>query len=370
MKPACRYLILLLSMYLLACHNPQKAEHSFYYWKTTFEEGNEGDTMLINSLGIQHFYIRYLDVDWSENLNMPVPVGQLGNIYYQVARPYISTNYTPVIFITNRTFQQISDAWCDTLAIRLKEKTDQITGELEKTMEDYATWSGNYSQSDSLRNVIRQQRKNRVNEIQIDCDWTAKTRDKYFLFLRRLKQQIPDKKISATIRLYPYKYHQQTGVPPVDKGLLMCYNLSDIKNTATRNSVFDVDELKKYLTIKDYPLPLDIALPVFGWQAWFRGNSFKGILYFQNNALENNTAVFKKTSGNTVQVLQDYVLSNNYLRQGDVLRNEFPDEEELTKAADLLRDEFPKAGRIAFYYWNTQNVNRYEKTIRKIYDNW
>jgi len=108
----------------LSCHNQHsKAEHSFYYWKTTFPYVYDDTQTLarIHSLNIQHFYLRYLDVDWSENLNMPVPVAQLDDINFYNVSPFVTGKYTPVVFITNRTFQRMTDAWCDTLAVRVKK---------------------------------------------------------------------------------------------------------------------------------------------------------------------------------------------------------------------------------------------------------
>jgi hypothetical protein len=60
-------------------------------------------------------------------------------------------------------------------------------------------------------------------EVQIDCDWTAATRDNYFALLKKLKQQpfFQKKTLSTTIRLHQVKFVSQTDVPPADKGLLM-----------------------------------------------------------------------------------------------------------------------------------------------------
>ena len=68
--------------------------------------------------------------------------------------------------------------------------------------------------------------KNKIScqEIQIDCDWTKSTKDKYFYLLKKIKE-LSKKEISCTLRLYPYKYPEIMGVPPVDKAMLMCYNL-------------------------------------------------------------------------------------------------------------------------------------------------
>lgn len=55
----------------------------------------------------------------------------------------------------------------------------------------------------------------------------------------------------------------------------MCYNISDIKNPGTENSIFTEGEARKYFTnINKYPLPLDIALPAFSWAVVYRNGKF------------------------------------------------------------------------------------------------
>ncbi|MBK7469002.1 MAG: hypothetical protein IPJ43_20660 [Saprospiraceae bacterium] len=62
---------------------------------------------------------------------------------------------------------------------------------------------------------------------------------KLFLFPTKLKS-ISDKEISATLRLYPYKYTDNMGVPPVDKVMLMCYNLLNPLENLKQNSILDL----------------------------------------------------------------------------------------------------------------------------------
>ena len=295
-------------------------------------------------MGINHFYIRIMDVDWSERLHMPVPVSPLNKDNIPGAMACL--DYTPVVFITNNSFLRTDEAGCDSLARKVARYLDRVMQQMHKTDSAVCIQSP-------------------VDEIQIDCDWTATTRTKYFRFLRRLKEQFPDKQLSATIRLYPYKYPQKMGIPPVDKGILMCYNLGRIDQTDTRNSVFDLKELQLYLRDKKYGLPLDIALPLFGWYAWFRGPVFKGIIY--DNELNINDPAFEKTGTATFRIRQDTELSDKYLREGDVLRSEFPAEADLIRAAQVLKTKIPGIKRVAFLHWNEPVIHQYENTIQRIY---
>lgn len=350
MKFFCFALLILINFSCNSFHD-KKTQHSFYYWKTTFT-ADTATAAFIYDNNIDHFYIHYFDVDFSYKYYLPVPVAEIKD--FQNSALFVGKHYTPVIFITNKAFEQMPYDWCDSLANKVRNKIIFITNKIENNYNKKTLVSARLEQS-------------AVDEIQIDCDWTSATQDKYFKFLQRFKQLFPDKKISATIRLYPYKYAEKMGVPPVDKGLLMCYNLSNIKDGNTKNSIFDLKDLKQYLNAKQYPLPLDIALPIFGWYAWFGGGEFKGIIYANDIESAKNDSFYFKNNGTIVSVLSDTTIGNNFLRQGDVLRMEYPKPLELEAATKLLKNKFPKAERISFYYFDNSLIHRYEKTIKNIY---
>src|SRR5207253_974111 len=69
-----------------------------------------------------------------------------------------------------------------------------------------------------------------VRELKMDCDWSEGTRAAYFTFLATLRDLARPTGItlSATIRLHQIKYRERTGVPPVDRGMLMFYNIGRI----------------------------------------------------------------------------------------------------------------------------------------------
>jgi len=341
-----KYRLAFLLALITGCSRMEKnnPEHSFYYWKTTFKS-DSGTAAFINKENIQHFYIHFFDVDWDDNLYMPAPVAEIQD--FKNAAPFIQSLITPVIFITNRCLERMDNAWCDSLAVKISNKIAFISNRL---------------------NEINAQAKKSIDEIQIDCDWTASTKEKYFHFLQLFKQYNSDKIISATIRLYPYKYFEKTGVPPVDRGLLMCYNLTNIKEANNSNSIFNINDLKQYLRgSKKYPLPLDVALPVFEWYAWFRKGSFMGIIYpGENGSFIENPILFKRT-GNNFTLNSDTTIMDNYLTEGDVLRQETPDKEELGESAKLLLEKFSGLDRIAFFYWDSNLINKNKDVIHSIY---
>ncbi len=359
---------------LLACSNRNVTpERSFYYWKTTMAN----DTAVaakINELGVNHFYIHCMDVDWSENAGIPIPGGDL-HLYLGEHTPFAAKKYTPVVFITNRTFEHITDEWVNILAARVTGRINKMTETLEKNaIKD--PWNDikevdrevHLRIRDSLVKIYTalREKDSATTEIQIDCDWTVGTKDKYFSFLRKMKALNPHKMLSATIRLYPYKYYKKMGIPPVDRGMLMCYNMGRINDLGTTNSIFDLSEMNKYLEGVVYPLPLDVALPIFSWQVWFREGNFKGIVH-DEIGVDKDTVGFKQIGQNRYIIKTDTVIENNYYREGDEIRQESVNQEDLVKAEAVIRSKIGGYRRLAFFDWDLKAIKKYEKAITDIY---
>ena len=110
---------------------------------------------------------------------------------------------------------------------------------------------------------------NHVHEIQIDCDYTSKSRATYYKFLEEVKANIASKsgstnitRLSTTIRLHQLSMP----APPVDYGVLMVYNTGNPQKWQERNPILDYRDVYPYLSRLDqYPLPLATAYPVYQW---------------------------------------------------------------------------------------------------------
>lgn len=373
--------ILLLLLLAFGCTAESQGTRSFYFWKGTPSDAGWDDSTA-RTLSVDHFYIHFLDVDWSEAAGEPVP-RFTANFSYNTF--YAENDYTPVVFITPRTFERMTDAAApDSLAARLARKLTRMTADLEErhitaaaqriqypdysTMSDYSTASARVqARRDSLKAALQKARVAFPAEIQIDCDWTAGTRERYFAFLKALKARTPGKEVSVTVRLYPYQYRRKLGVPPVDRGMLMAYNLSPVTSATTTNSILDVADLKKYLGGKAYPLPLDIALPLFRWSAWQRDGTLQGLLHNSKPDKWDTTYVRRMDNrGTQYRVIRDTVVGQQYLRAGDVLRDERVSSEMLEAAASLLRSEVKGIRRTAFFHWEP-TIADYATTIQKIY---
>ncbi|QES90134.1 hypothetical protein [Rhizosphaericola mali] len=353
-------------------------QHAFYYWKNNTNQDyipDDSYDTIVRRMQISNFYVRYMDVDWNEYLKIPVPSSGLGMkdndpINLPTA---IEFGHTPVIFITNAVFQNIDDVWCkDSLPIKLKHRIEYIQNELAENFAhriyentpDSIRSTQNYilPNGDSIRQAFLAS----IKEIQIDCDWTEGTKYKYFKFIKAFRQLYPNKIFSATIRLYPFKYYKKMGIPPVDKGVLMCYNIGGVYNINTKNSILDLNEVKKYITHNDYKIPLDIALPLFSWFRWFRGNEFKGIIYKKN--LNKTDANLDSIGTKRYRLLNDLSIDDNYLREGDVLIDEQIDSSELLNCANFLKEKLSDSRKIIFFHWDDKLLKDHDQTIKKIFD--
>jgi hypothetical protein len=221
----------------------------------------------------------------------------------------------------------------------------------------------------------------RPNEIQFDCDWTAKTAGNYFFFLKTVRQLLPSDSIhlSATIRLHQYKYPGKTGVPPVDRGMLMLYNVSDLTQYSPVNSIFDRQKAAAYFEGgKRYPLPLDIVLPAYSWGLVFRNKKF----YQIENGLDveevKASPAFEPVDGvagggvSFYRVKKDTVLGELFLRPGDEIKIEGIDSTLLAAAAGLSMSAVnTDSFRVTFFELSENEIKNFsDETLTHIYSSY
>ncbi|MFN7116651.1 MAG: hypothetical protein ACK4TA_07600, partial [Saprospiraceae bacterium] len=174
--------------------------------------------------------------------------------------------------------------------------------------------------------------------------------------------------ISATIRLHQYRDFKETGVPPVNRGMLMFYNTGDVENWAEENSILNLEAASYYLptsdfrlpTSKTYPIPLDIALPIFSWGVLFRNGSMIRLINNLQATDLTDTARFLKIADNRFEVVKSTYLNGYYLYEGDQIRTESIDQSLLLQAADLLYDKIKNRPlTIAFYHLDTATIKHF-----------
>lgn len=306
-------------------HTPRTVEPAFYYWKSAYQL-SAYEQRCLDSLRVKTLYVKFFDVDWDELTHQPIPKAVVNFAQAPVA------TIIPTVFITNQTLQQASPAQAAELPGKI---TQLIKGILEKYQLPAPT------------------------EVQIDCDWAESTKDTYFSLLKKIKAGFPSAQLSATIRLYQTKYHQKAGVPPVNKGLLMCYNMGNLKTLGTANSIIENAELEKYIgNLNSYPLPLDVALPIFNWKVWFRQGLYKGITEELPDSLLHGP-VFAQ-SKYRFTALYDTVLHGYELRKGDVLRWETSDYPVVLTAAKSIANKLKNTQcRVSLYHLDSLLLSKF-----------
>jgi hypothetical protein len=358
------YLFLFLP--LLACRRTDPPPVSFYYWKTTLSsEEVQSAAMARFSPKTEPLYLRLFDVDYSAGHNDAIPVGETNLEYVVLDRPV-----APVVFITNRVFTQLRGGQIDSLAARVARRIYKRTYYLGERVWGHALDNA----TPEVQSVLREQRdsfvidwrQRMIPEVQIDCDWTPATRDAYFRFLKVFKQDYlaQNRRLSCTIRLHQFRERQQNGVPPVDRGTLMCYNVASPKDTSARNAIFDPQLVEGYLKNQpDYPIPLDIALPVFNWGAWFRSGEFRGLLRNWEAPPPGDTSLYQALGGNIFQVRRDETIGNDFLREGDLIRLDQATPEQVLSVLPRLKPLLASDGRLLIFDWDSTKTTRYENLI-------
>jgi hypothetical protein len=280
---------------------------TFFYWKNPLKL-TDIEHQILDTLNAKCLYVKVLDVGKSPE------TGDIEPLSKTLISDSLAVGIVPVIFLTNETFQGLSAVASEDLVLRISEHLKTFS---------------------------------HLPALQLDCDWTASTRVAYFRFLKQLRDQMPEQTLfSATIRLHQYKFPQQMGVPPVDRGMLMFYNTGDIQNADTTkvfNSIFSGDEVAKYVEgVSPYPLPLDLALPIFSWALVFREGEFWKIIRAAQLSELCDSTLFLPVLPSKIQrnkgvelfrVRQATFFHGHYLRPDDMIRYEYMPPELLEESA-------------------------------------
>jgi len=299
--------LILLMIFFVACQKHSDRSISFYYWKTRFHL-NDYEKEALARNGVSTLYVRYCDID----INGPVAPVSLDSTGY---------NIVPVVFIKNRVFEKLN---ADSLAKKISIK---------------------------------------ANEVQFDCDWTERTKDSYFQFLKTYKA-VSKQRVSCTIRLHQVKYPKRTGIPPVDHGVLMYYNIGNI-HAGPQNSIYENEIAARYNAfINDYPLTMDVALPIFSWGLKIRNGRVVQLLNKIYSAHFENDPNFRYLRKNWFTATNSCFKAGYYFVKGDVIKIEHVPEAELLQMAENVSQHAGKKLRnILFYDLDSTNLVQYEKDI-------
>ncbi|WP_139294805.1 hypothetical protein [Xylanibacter ruminicola] len=277
---------------MISCSRQQSQDESLeqsngvYYWRTDLHLDST-ERAFLKQHHINKVYCRYFDVVKSDDGTEPKPNA---TIAFTDTLP-AGIELIPTVYITEDCMHKPHKDLAEKLVKRIMQmnETNHI---------------GN------------------VHEIQIDCDYTSKSRATYYQFLEQVRHHLSPTSyhLSTTIRLHQLSMP----VPPVDYGVLMVYNTGDPRKWQERNPILDYRDVYPYLNkLAQYQLPLAAAYPVYQW-----------IRNIQNVRIEH-----------TVEA-------------AEILK--------VKKALEKERPSLSKA--VITYHLETDNINRYKtETYEEIY---
>lgn len=229
------YIVILLTCLLLTdCQQQVQTEqgNAVYYWRTEFWLDSTEQAFLC-TYHIHKMYCRYFDVVMDGEEPMPN-----ATINFTEPLPH-DIEIIPTVYITEDCMHQRHEGLAQKLVNRIMQmnETNGITG---------------------------------VHEIQIDCDYTDRSRKLYYQFLEEVNACLSAHAthLSTTIRLHQL----QMPAPPAQYGVLMLYNTGDPRHFEERNPILDQRDVQPYVRyLADYTLPLAAAYPVYRWQRQIGG---------------------------------------------------------------------------------------------------
>ena len=232
-----RFLIglgLLMSLLTVGCSRQQREPlpegNAVYYWRTDLRL-DSAERAFLAQYHINKVYCRYFDVVMNDD-GEPKPNA---TISFSDTLPD-SIEMIPTVYITEDCMHETHEGLAERIVKRIRQMNE----------------------TNDIKNV---------SEIQIDCDYTSKSRKRYYAFLEKVRK-LWGETLSTTIRLHQLAME----APPVDYGALMIYNTGDPRKWEERNPILDFRDVEPYLRRLDgYPLPMAAAYPVFQWTYTIQG---------------------------------------------------------------------------------------------------
>ncbi len=307
---------------------------AFYYWRTQFRL-SPYERAALRDLSVSRLYVRFFDVSWDPDAGRPYPRAR---IEFPDPLP-AGIEVVPVVYLQNEVFARIPAASVGMLADNVWNQIRAIAG----------------------RQGLR------FREVQLDCDWTDGTRDIYFAFLRGLGRATGPASVSlaATLRLHQVKYSRRTGVPPVERGMVMFYNMGELGGQDGRVSIFNRIDAERYAgSLSSYPLPFDIALPIFSWSVQSRDGRVVGLLEkISAGDLEANPG-FSRTGDRRYRANASFFLHGSYIRANDEVVVEDTGPDVTLEAARLASRNCPRSPSrvVSFFDFEERTLHRYEKS--------
>jgi hypothetical protein len=336
----CKYILIFISI-LLSCTHKEPVRKALYIWNSDLHL-SQIETNELQKQDIKKLYIHMFDVVWNKQTQSVTPTAKVS------CNTLFPNTFTiiPTIYITVESLQK-------TTLLNIPNLAHKI-----------------FTECSTLCKINNLQ----FSEIQIDCDWTPSTKRSFFLLLQTLSDTLhaTNKNLSATIRLHQIKYYKKTGIPPVDRGMLMFYNMGTITCNSEKNSIYNKEDAQKYTDfIRNYPLELDIALPLFSWGVVCNNNHVKLLVNTIDDFLKKHRPNLIQSKNNEYISRKSFLYKGMYITKGDVITIEKITPEECKDAADFLAENLnlKKQRTISLFDYSSIRKEKYEiNSLQDIYN--
>jgi hypothetical protein len=335
-------------------------ERAFQYRGATLKL-SAPELAALSATGATRLYLRLFDVDWPTGAPAPLPAAPLRLL--EGVRMPDKLEIVPVIVLPEAIFRRLDEAGVALLAAKVWA---QVRGQLP---------------------AIRTASTPPLRELQLDCDWTGASRAGYFAFAKALGHLVRPAGValSATLRLHQVKYRERTGVPPVERGMLLFFGMGNAQPAdgppEADRAIFDPSIASGYLErLQAYPLPVDLALPILSWTVHRRGGEPIAILQGTDPAelsalpyLEPGAPAGPGAPAR-FHVTQKSILHGVQLQYDDILVGDVIDPRTALQAAELVAPRLPARGAgsrraVALFDLSEGSVQRHdpEQSLERIF---
>jgi hypothetical protein len=310
-----------------ACSRKKETEYSFYYWKS---KATDSDVIKValQKAKTKTIYMHFFDVDTDNTDNTAAKDLFPKYTLEEVSPDFKQYDIVPVVYIVNNS---LKNADIQELSTHIHSLIDEIS--------EY-------------------QFHKKFKTIQLDCDWTTTTRANYFELIRLLKKFYA---VNATIRLHQIKYKAETGIPPVDQGTLMLYNMGNL-DSIKQNSILESSIVGDYINSSTtYPIDLDVALPLFSQTVLIsKENQIRIVAGVEKASIEKDSLHFRKIDNQVFEVVQDILYKGFYLSPGYKFKFEEVSEDEIIRSYSMIKRSKIHLNNVLFYHLDDdalQHVN-------------
>lgn len=330
-------------MALTACNRQSakdvEAARAMYFWRTDFRISKE-ETAFLRTHDISKIYLRYFDVT----------VNEAGQVMPNATISFTTDTLEgieiiPTVFIVENCLQHNMDSIAQKLVARIFQ-------------------------------MNQTHHRGNVKEIQIDCDYTHRSRERFYAFLKEMRNELQPKgiRLSATIRLHQLSMPP----PPVDYGALMIYNTGNVADPKGKNPILSIEDVAPFLKkLNDYPLPLCAAYPIFDWVALYGNESQQLTPNTQHQTLRHllyghsleDTTLYKPLEDGKYLVVASRTLPTTlgrdaagiHLHVGDTIRHWQCDISDILKVKNAV-EKYRNGinNRIILYHLDKQSLNHYK----------